>query len=63
MKSDPCLSRTKSGTCRCTPKCAICGWGKHMAVHMPAFKDGAKVRDYFDHEFVPRTVKVAGKEG
>ena len=29
-------------TCRCTPHCAVCGWGPHAAIHgMPLTFDGA----------------------
>lgn len=29
---DPCPNR-RGSNCRCLPKCAVCGWGKHMAIH------------------------------
>jgi hypothetical protein len=37
-------------TCRCLPKCRICGFGKHMAVHGPAFGQPPGSKPY-DHEF------------
>lgn len=30
-----CRTATKSGTCRCGP-CKVCGYGPHMAIHLPA---------------------------
>jgi len=32
-----CLTRTTGGTCRCQPRCAVCGFGEHSAVHGPVF--------------------------
>ena len=52
-KFDYCI-RTSSGTCKCLPKCAVCGWGPHVAVHLPAYRNGVQVREYYDHAYVPR---------
>lgn len=49
-----CRTRTRAGTCRCEPKCKVCGWGKHMAVHGPFFGKPPGSKPY-DHEFEPLT--------
>ena len=51
VKSD-CHDRTIGGTCRCRPKCVICGWGPHMAVHLGSLEYPDRA---FDHEYAPPT--------
>ncbi len=34
LRAEDCPTRTKPGTCRCGP-CATCGFGPHMAIHLP----------------------------
>ncbi len=49
-------ARTQWGNrsvCRCE-KCYVCGWGKHMVVHGPAYGEPPGSKPY-DHEFVPLT--------
>ena len=49
---DECRTRWPgSRTCHCE-QCARCGWGKHMAVHGPAYGEPPGSAPY-DHEFVP----------
>ena len=31
-----CITRDRWGRCRCE-RCARCGWGKHTAIHGPAY--------------------------
>ncbi len=42
----------RRGTCNCQPKCTVCGWGKHVALHLPQFggKPGGKP---YAHRFIP----------
>lgn len=42
--------------CRCKPKCRICGWGRHMAIHCGTNKNPTKP---YGHKFEPETDKRA----
>lgn len=44
--------RSPGGTCRCQPKCIICGWGEHAALHGPVYRQlpGSKP---WAHKFRP----------
>lgn len=44
--------------CKCQPKCRICGFGKHMAVHGPVNGGGPGSKP-FGHEYEPA---AAGQE-
>lgn len=47
---DDCKTRRGNGACRCGP-CAVCGFGRHMAIHLPP--DGAtRGAKAYGHEFV-----------
>lgn len=39
-------------SCRCEPKCAVCGFGKHMAVHGPHYGEPPGSKPW-GHEFKP----------
>lgn len=43
--------------CKCLPKCRVCGFGKHMAVHGPMQGELPGGKPY-DHEF---EAKVASR--
>lgn len=45
-RGPPCWS------CCCQPKCAVCGFGEHMAIHGPLYgaEPGSKP---WGHEYVP----------
>ena len=38
--------------CRCRPRCRMCGFRKHMAVHGPVLGQPPGSKPW-DHEFVP----------
>lgn len=48
---DACTSRW--GLCRCA-MCAVCGFGKHTAVHGPYSRGGELINKPWGHPFVPR---------
>ena len=48
---EPCNRWPWGTTCKCVPKCAVCGWGKHMAIHGGVIDKPGYV---FGHEFVPK---------
>lgn len=39
-------------SCRCEPKCRVCGFRKHMAIHGPFFGEEPGTKPY-GHEFEP----------
>ena len=52
---EKCTSRFKRGSsCRCLPKCSVCGFGPHMAVHGPFYGKPPGSEPY-DHEYKPDT--------
>jgi len=56
-----CPNRTTiSGSCRCQPKCKVCGYGPHMGVHMGTKADPTLA---FDHEYQPKTTTEAADQG
>lgn len=47
---EDCPTRSYKGGCACGQKCAVCGYGKHMAIHGGVVDKTGMV---FGHEFVP----------
>lgn len=50
-----CTTRTwgrSGGDCRCTPRCAVCGYGRHMGAHGPLIGQPIGSRPA-GHQFVP----------
>jgi len=45
-----CQNYTVGGTCRCQPKCLVCGFGPHMAVHLGTRADPQLA---YDHQYEP----------
>ncbi len=48
---DACTTRRKT-ICHCQ-KCAVCGWGKHMAIHGPLYGQPPGSKPW-GHEFKPK---------
>lgn len=51
---DKCETRgTRSGNlCYCLPKCAICGFGEHTAIHGPYWRNGVLInKPWGGHEY------------
>lgn len=57
IDTESCPSkRTKTGRiypCRCFPKCAICGYGPHMAIHGPLYGEAPGEGRPWGHEYQP----------
>lgn len=51
----------KASPCRCLPVCAICGYGKHDALHGP-FLDQPPGSEPYDHEYKPKA-DLTGEKG
>ena len=57
---DACTTRRRygrqgtSGLCRCEPKCSVCGYGPHVAVHGPLYGQLPGSRPA-GHEYQPPT--------
>jgi hypothetical protein len=49
---DLCDCPYRPRACKCEPKCKVCGFGKHMAIHGPVFGRSPGSKPY-DHEFDP----------
>lgn len=45
---DDCANRNTGRACRCKPKCARCGGGRHMVAHRLTIQEFDRA-----HEFVP----------
>lgn len=49
-----CPAKTTSHTCTCRPKCKVCGFGPHMAVHLPGKTRDGKTTEFYDHKYEPK---------
>lgn len=45
-----CPTRIRNGNCRCRPKCVVCGWGPHAALHGPLYGEPVGSPAY-DHAY------------
>lgn len=49
---EECPLHRKRGLCRCLPKCKVCGYGKHTAIHGPRCGEQPGSEPW-GHEFEP----------
>lgn len=56
---EACPDRNFNGraACRCKPKCRVCGFGMHMAIHGPLLGEEPGSKPW-GHEFKPRPACV-----
>lgn len=49
-----CTSNGTGRTCTCNPRCAVCGFGKHTALHLPLYgcQPGSKP---WAHKYIPQS--------
>jgi hypothetical protein len=47
-----CPTRRNRSMCHCQPRCAICGWGKHDAIHGPKYGEPPGSEPW-GHAFAP----------
>jgi len=58
---DACGTRWLPGSlCRCSPRCAVCGYGPHVVLHGPVFGALPGTRPWH-HEYVPGEGAADGK--
>lgn len=49
---EACPTRRPRGGCRCKPRCAVCGYGEHDAIHGPKFGEPPGSEPW-GHQFEP----------
>jgi hypothetical protein len=49
------------GRCQCGPRCIVCGFNKHFAVHGPVFREKPGTPAY-DHQYRTAEMKQAAEE-
>lgn len=57
-----CPTRHPGGMCRCEPRCAVCGWGEHDAIHGPRFGERPGSEPW-GHQFETQLTAPCPNEG